>query len=812
MNAGKENSLNFVSTKTENKSKKLSEKCGKAGHLRKECKQGSNRSENDQGKKGARHNFVEEVDNLSEDFERLCNIKSVHALKPEKPLEVMLTVQNTPMSFEIDTGSPISAVSYENYVASKELRVLRTHPTARVLRAYPGDKIIPKGIINVNVVVENAIFDEFKDVFSDTLGCYNKRKFSLQLKEGTMPVFKKPRPIPYALRDKIEQEINRLKKAEILEPVKSSQWATPLVPVLKANGDIRLCGDFKVTVNPCLEIDRHPIPRLSDLSTKLAGGKIFSKLDMNQAYQQVLVDNESKQLLVLSTHKGLYACNRLMYRVASAPGLFQREIETLLHDIKGVVSYFNDIFISGPTKTEHDKSLREVLKRLQECNLTLKKNKCSISKDKITFLELELDAEGIRTSSVKTDEITKMKRPEKVPELKSFSELNVEDDCVMWGHRVIIPLNLRKTMLDELHSSHGGIVKMKALARSYMWWPNIDADIENLMKSCMLCAHNANNPRRSELHVYKWPKAPNERIHIDFCGPIEGHMYLVITDAFSKWIDIREMSNITTSNTIRILKDYFATWGLPLMIVSDNGPSFTSDDFKLFLEQNHIEHLKTAPYHHGAAENPVKSFKNKFKLLIQGKNSRQDALAKYLIYFRSTPHCTTGVSPAELQLGRKIRARLDAIKPSIQEKVEQSQAKQKFYFRGDRKESFNEKDTVMTKNFSTNKWEQAVVNRKLGPVTYSLQTESNKEVKRNLDQIRPGLKDSPYIYVDDFSDQLLNDTAKALDVNPVPEPKTVASETSLPVLSKKDPAASSNKPLVLRRSSRIKKAPERLDL
>ncbi|XP_023247791.1 uncharacterized protein K02A2.6-like [Copidosoma floridanum] len=136
-----------------------------------------------------------------------------------------------------------------------------------------------------------------------------------------MPVFKKPRPIPYALRDKIEQEINRLEKAEILEPVKSSQWATPLVPVLKANGEIRLCGDFKVTVNPCLEIHRHPIPRLSDLSTKLAGGKIFSKLDMNQAYQQVLVDNESKQLLVLSTHEGLYACNRLMYGVASAPGL-----------------------------------------------------------------------------------------------------------------------------------------------------------------------------------------------------------------------------------------------------------------------------------------------------------------------------------------------------------------------------------------------------------------------------------------------------------------------------------------------------------
>ena len=149
-------------------------------------------------------------------------------------------------------------------------------------------------------------------------------------------------------------------------------------------------------------------------------------------------------------------------------------------------------------------------------------------------------------------------------------------------------------------------------------------------------------------------------------------MFLAITDAYSKWVDIKEMKNITSESTILALKEYFCTWGLTHKLVTDNGPSFCSHTFENFLKQNGIVYIKTAPYHpasNGAAENAVKSFKAKYKLLINENLSSQEAVIKYLFHYRSTPHCTTGVSPAELQLNRKFKTRWDLLKVRVGKKV-----------------------------------------------------------------------------------------------------------------------------------------------
>lgn len=129
------------------------------------------------------------------------------------------------------------------------------------------------------------------------------------LKENVKPVFCKPRPVLFAMRGKIEKEIDRLIANKIIEPVESSEWATPIVPVVKSNGDIRVCGDYKVTVNPQLIVNMHPIPRITDLLTQLETGKVFSKIDL--AYQQVELDDKSRELTTITTHKGLFRYNRL---------------------------------------------------------------------------------------------------------------------------------------------------------------------------------------------------------------------------------------------------------------------------------------------------------------------------------------------------------------------------------------------------------------------------------------------------------------------------------------------------------------------
>jgi len=116
-------------------------------------------------------------------------------------------------------------------------------------------------------------------------------------------------------------------------------------------------------------------------------------------------------------------------------------------------------------------------------------------------------------------------------------ELTIQDGCLMWGSRVIIPPKHQAQLLAKLHEGHLGIVKMKALARSYMWWPGMDKAIEEVAKGCTGCQLAQNNPKTAPLHAWEWPARPWQRIHVDFAGPFSGTMFLVVVDAHSKWPD-----------------------------------------------------------------------------------------------------------------------------------------------------------------------------------------------------------------------------------------------------------------------------------
>jgi len=172
--------------------------------------------------------------------------------------------------------------------------------------------------------------------------------------------------------------------------------------------------------------------------------------------------------------------------------------------------------------------------------------------------------------------------------------------------------------------------------------------------------------------------------------------------------------------------------------VTDNGPSFTSENFSNFLRRNDINRVKIAPYHpasNGAAENAVRTFKDKFKLLIKSGMSKHEALYKYLFSYRTTPHCTTNVTPAELQLGRKLRTRFDIVKPTV-EQIIKNQDKQKHCFRGHRDVTFETDETVMVKDYSKNNWRPAEICEQISPVTYNVKTDDNRIWKRHVDQIK----------------------------------------------------------------------------
>ena len=148
-----------------------------------------------------------------------------------------------------------------------------------------------------------------------------KIQVTIPIREGAQPKFCKARPVPYVIKQKIEDELIRLETLGVISPTYHSDWASPIVPVSKADGTIRTCGDYKVFVNKAAIIDTYPVPKTEDLLAQINGGTKFTKIDLSQAYQQFEIDNPTKKLLAINMHKGLFTPNRLQFGVHAASGV-----------------------------------------------------------------------------------------------------------------------------------------------------------------------------------------------------------------------------------------------------------------------------------------------------------------------------------------------------------------------------------------------------------------------------------------------------------------------------------------------------------
>ena len=241
----------------------------------------------------------------------------------------------------------------------------------------------------------DQLLQKCESVFSEGVGTLKGHKADLKVEEGCQPSFHKPRQVPYALRPKVEAELTRLEEDGILSKVEYSEWTTPIVPVVKRNGSVRVCGDFKVSVNPVLLAEQYPLPRIEDIFANLAGGKHFSKLDLRQAYHQMEVTEESKKYLTINMHKGLFQYNRLVFGITSSPAIWQRAIDQVLQGIPGTHYILDDMILSGKTDEEHLENLESMLKRLQDVGLKANKEKCEFFRIRVQFCGHEIDREGL---------------------------------------------------------------------------------------------------------------------------------------------------------------------------------------------------------------------------------------------------------------------------------------------------------------------------------------------------------------------------------------------------------------------------------
>ncbi|XP_060081069.1 uncharacterized protein K02A2.6-like [Ylistrum balloti] len=320
-----------------------------------------------------------------------------------KGYKVNLGLNGCPVQMEIDTGAAVTICSEKMYT-DHLLQLSLQKPTVK-LKDYGGVNVPLRGEVTVPVTYGNqshnlllrvacgnrpsllgrnwlshikldwpSIFTVTQSVqsqridtsvkemlvkhhklFQKGLGTIQKFKAQVKVQSDVQPIFCKARAVPFSLKEALEKELHRLENEGIVSRVEQSDWATPVVIVPKADKSIRLSGDFKVTVNKCLDEQQYPLPNVEDMFAQLTGGQKFTKLNLSQAYQQLTLDEDSEKYLTITTHLGLFRYHRLPFGVASAPAIFQSVMDQILQGVPHTMCCIDDILVTAPSDSEHIK-------------------------------------------------------------------------------------------------------------------------------------------------------------------------------------------------------------------------------------------------------------------------------------------------------------------------------------------------------------------------------------------------------------------------------------------------------------------------
>ena len=234
------------------------------------------------------------------------------------------------------------------------------------------------------------------------------------------------------------------------------------------------------------------------------------------------------------------------------------------------------------------------------------------------------------------------------------SDLSVADGLLIYRDRIVIPVALRSEMLKKLHETHQHISKTRERAAGAIWWPHISKDIKVMVESCAVCQQHRVTQREQPLKPVPLPERPWAQLGADLFE-YKKKMFLVVVDYYSRWIEVKQLTTTTSASVISRLKAIFTTFGIPDVLITDNGPQFSAGEFAAFAKNWGFGHHTTNPYkpqENGMAERAVRTAKELLRL-------EDPELG--LLNYRATPHSSIGVSPAMALMGRQVQTRLPVL-------------------------------------------------------------------------------------------------------------------------------------------------------
>ena len=246
--------------------------------------------------------------------------------------------------------------------------------------------------------------------------------------------------------------------------------------------------------------------------------------------------------------------------------------------------------------------------------------------------------------------------------IKDELTVTAADDTVLRGTRIVVPHSLQVRAISLAHEGHQGVVKTKKLIREKVWFPGIDRQVETMIAGCLPCQAVVPNHTQEPLCMSELPSSPWEKVGVDFCGPFpSGDYLLVVIDEYSRYPEVEILQSTSARATIPKLDKIFSTLGIPVQVKTDNGPPFQGSEFADFAGYLGFRHRKITPLWPQAnaeAERFMRTLEKTIRAAhVEGLPWKQ-TLYTFLRNYRATPHCSTGMAPADVLFGRPLRIKL----------------------------------------------------------------------------------------------------------------------------------------------------------